>query len=422
MGKIIYYTKSVCPHCMKMIPATVEEKDGQIYMKKQCLEHGVFQTLIWQDNEKEYTKWLSYGGVNVEKLPQTPEDAMKLGNDLDFHCEACMQPSSAALMTTTKCNVNCPVCFTKTKNEKLYEPTFTQLKELIDFYRMKAGEDAILELCGGEPTTREDLCEIASYARSQGFDYIQLNSNGIRLAQSVDYCKELRNSGITTVYLGFDALTEKPYLAKYGRKMLEVKKQAVENCESAGLAIVLVTCVIPGENDGELGDIIEFAKQHIPSVKGVYFQPVSYFGTYENEKVKRITIPQVLRQLEEQTKGEVKKEDFSPGCYEHPQCSFNGNYVLGPTGKLMRVTKCTKKEHDPKGYHAIRKIVRKTWLPQKLKTLTIGGMAFQDAWNIDLLRISRCSVQIIGKDQRMIPLCSKYLTDTKQNKINPGIS
>ena len=54
--------------------------------------------------------------------------------------------------------------------------------------------------------------------------------------------------------------------------------------------------------------------------------------------------------------------------------------------------------------------------------LTIGGMAFQDAWNIDILRIMSCSVQIIGWDNKMIPLCSKYLTSCSGEKIHPGIS
>ena len=57
---------------------------------------------------------------------------------------------------------------------------------------------------------------------------------------TVTLCRRLRESGVTTAYLGFDALTEKPYFAKYGKPMLDIKKRAVENCAEAGLAVVLV--------------------------------------------------------------------------------------------------------------------------------------------------------------------------------------
>lgn len=422
MSKILYYTKSVCPYCMKMVNAVVIEKADNIYMDKQCDEHGKFHTLIWEDNADNYQKWLAYGGINTQELPQSVQQIDNWCKSADFQCEACQQPSSSALMTTNRCNMNCPICFTRTKSDDYYEPELEELKKLIVFYKKKAGNDALLELCGGEPTTRKDLPEIVQFAKNIGFDYIQLNTNGIELAKSIKYCCELKRNGLTTIYLGFDGITDKPYLAKYGKRMLEVKKKAVENCKKAGLAVILVTCIIPDENDSELGDIIEYAKKNLPTIKGVYFQPVSYFGTFSGDKIKRITIPKVLRNIEQQTNGEVSISHFSAGAYEHAQCSFNGNYVLLKNGKLLNISKATEKEWNPEAYKTIRKIVRKTWLPGPMQTLTIGGMAFQDAYNIDLIRTMRCSVQIIGKDCKMISLCSKYLTNYNGNKLNPGIS
>lgn len=47
---------------------------------------------------------------------------------------------------------------------------------------------------------------------------------------------------------------------------MEIKKRAVENCERAGLGGLLVPAVIPGVNLHRLGEILEFAKAHIPTV------------------------------------------------------------------------------------------------------------------------------------------------------------
>lgn len=416
----IYLTKSVCPICLREITAEIMDRDGGIYMDKHCTEHGSFHTQIWEDSRDNYLRWLRYGGVNVDSLPQNDQELDHCLAGWGLSCAACTQPASVALMTTNRCNMNCPVCFTRDRKEPLYEPDLTACERLLRRYREECGEDAMLEFCGGEPTVRQDLCSLAELAREIGFDYIQLNTNGIRLAESADYCKSLREAGITTVYLGFDGVTDKPYLAKYGREMLGIKKMAVSNCARAGLAVVLVTCVIPGENDNELGDVLRFAKANIPTVKGVYLQPISYFGIYPKDKIRRITIPEVIRKLSGQCE-EIKEEDFGPGAYEHAQCSFNACYVLDKRGRLRRLTHLSQRDPEEGAVHRVRRNLRSTWLPSNNRMLTVGGMGFQDGWNIDLLRVRRCSIQILQKDGKRISLCSKYLSGCNGSRIFPGI-
>ena len=310
----LYFTKSVCPVCLRTLTAEISGDADGVYMDKTCPEHGHFHSLIWEDSAENYLRWLEYGGMRQGALPKTAEEAERVLAGADFADCACCQPASSALMTTNRCNMDCPVCFTRDKKEPIHEPDLETCGRLLREYRARAGEDAIVELCGGEPTVREDICELASLARDIGFDFIQLNTNGINLAKSPKLCRRLRESGVTTAYLGFDALTEKPYFAKYGKPMFEIKKRAVENAAEAGLAVILVCCVIPGENDGDLGGIVEYAKANMPAVKGVYFQPVSYFGRCElPEPETRLTIPRVIREIEAQTGGAMKFADFSGG-------------------------------------------------------------------------------------------------------------
>lgn len=422
MDRLLYYTISVCPECLERIPAAVIEREGMIYMTKTCPEHGLTETIIWEDNAEEYLSWMEDGGINIANLPSSPEDAAEMLGSSDFDLEAEVQPCSSALMTTNRCNMNCPVCFTRNQSETMYEPDLDECIRLIDFYRGKCGEDALLELCGGEPTVRKDLPDIARAARDRGFRYIQVNSNGKRLAASEDYCRELKEAGVTTIYLGFDGFDDKAFIAKYGVNILEHKDRAIANCAAAGLAVVLVPCVIPGANDDQLGRIIDYAVQHSPTVRGVYFQPVSYFGIYPKDNVNRITIPEVIRRIEAQTDGRIKTEDFLPGAYESAPCSFQATYIIGKEGKLSPLNRRHRREAPLDAYKKIRQSTKLLWLPGRQKIMFIGGMAFQDAGNIDLLRIRRCSVQIIGRDSRMIPLCSKYLTDIEGNKLHPGIS
>ncbi len=422
MDNVLYYTVSVCPVCLARIPARIIEKNGYIYMAKECQEHGRTETLIWEDSKEHYLSWLSDGGIDVSGLPKSEEGALQALEGSSFEHEAEIQPCSSALMTTNRCNMNCPVCFTRNRSEEMYEPDLSEIEGLLEYYKRQCGSDALLELCGGEPTVRNDLPDIARMARDKGFEYIQVNSNGRRLAEDPGYCMQLREAGVTTIYLGFDGFDEKAFIAKYGVNILLHKERAIANCEAAGLAVVLVPCVIPGANDDQLGAIVDYAISKMPTVKGIYFQPVSYFGIYPGDKVRRITIPGVIRRLEAQTDGRIKARDFLPGAYESAACSFQAAYLVGNDGNLSPLNKRHKREVDPEGYKKIRESTKRLWLPGRQKILFIGGMAFQDAGNIDLLRIKRCSVQIIGRDERMMPLCTKYLTDSEGNKLHPGIS
>lgn len=420
MAKTLYKTKSVCPVCLRELYADIIERDDGIYMDKFCPDHGLSSTLIWADSGENYLKWLEYGGLDVAALPGNEKEVDEATGGKSFSCPACQLPSSSALMTTNRCNMDCPVCFTRDKKEPLHEPSLEECRELMIKYKQQAGDDALIEFCGGEPTVRRDICQLAAMARELGFDYVQLNTNGIKLAESLEFCRALRFAGVTTVYLGFDGMTDKPYYAKYGRSLLEIKKRAVENCAEAGLAVVLVTCVIPGENDVELGEIIRYAVEHMPTVKGVYLQPISYFGIYPEDNIRRITIPDVIRRLSEQCE-DISVQDFGPGAYDHAQCSFNACYMLDRSGHLKTLTRFSKREPDENAVHRLRRNLRSTWLPSKQKMLTIGGMAFQDGWNIDLMRVQRCSIQIITKEGELIPLCSKYLSGCNGTKLFPGI-
>ena len=367
-----------------------------------------------------HTSFRIGGPARLMALPRTEEAVERALAGAAFTDCACQKPASAALMTTNRCNMGCPVCFTRDKKEGLHEPDLAECERLLRLYRETSGEDAAIEFCGGEPTVREDIFELAALARELGFGLIQLNTNGVKLAESRGFCEKLRESGVTTAYLGFDALTEQPYYAKYGKPMLETKLRAVENAAAAGLAIVLVCCVIPGENDGELGAIVEFAREHMPAVKGVYFQPISYFGIYPEDNIRRITLPDVIRGLAAQHP-DLHVEDFGPGAYDHAQCSFNAAYMQDKSGKLRALTRFSRRRPEPDAVHRLRSNLLHSWTPSERRTLTIGGMAFQDAWNIDLMRVRRCSIQIIQKDGALVPLCSKYLSGCGGAKLFPGI-
>jgi uncharacterized radical SAM superfamily Fe-S cluster-containing enzyme len=283
-----------------------------------------------------------------------------------------------------------------------------------------------------------------------GFEFVQLNTNGLRLAADPSFVEKLREAGLASIFLQFDGTTQNTHRKMRGKPLLEAKRQAIRNCESQEIGVVLVATVVPTVNDHELGQILQFAVENMPTVRGVHFQPVSYFGRYPRPPTDadRITIPEIIRGLELQAGGLVKTEDFSPPGCENARCSFHGTFVLMPDGELKAFSheadQCTCGDlRAEEGAAQSRRSVARQWgQPEKkvccgpeiepslgywdvildrarTHTLSISGMAFQDAWNIDLERVKDCCIHVVARDGRLVPFCAFNLTSTSGRALYP---
>jgi uncharacterized radical SAM superfamily Fe-S cluster-containing enzyme len=56
----------------------------------------------------------------------------------------------------------------------------------------------------------------------------------------------------------------------------------------------------------------------------------------------------------------------------------------------------------------------------KTHTFCISGMAFQDAWNLDLDRLRECCIHTVSPDGRIIPFCAYNITDRSGRAIYRG--
>jgi uncharacterized radical SAM superfamily Fe-S cluster-containing enzyme len=56
----------------------------------------------------------------------------------------------------------------------------------------------------------------------------------------------------------------------------------------------------------------------------------------------------------------------------------------------------------------------------KSHSLCISGMAFQDAWNIDLERLQRCCIHVATLGGKLIPFCIYYLTSSSRKRLVYG--
>jgi len=423
-------TRSVCPICLKPVAADLIEKDGITCLEKYCPEHGAFSVPVW------------HGRLNMDTWRAgTSELALGDGLHCPENCGICKEHESgtccALLEVTERCNLHCRFCFAN-GGESENEPSLDELMLAVACI-MEMGGRPTLQLSGGEPTLRDDLPELIAYAKSIGCPYVQLNTNGIRLAGDEAYVHSLAEAGLSFVFMQFDGVTDDVYQTLRGAPLLKEKLAAIRNCDRHGLGVTLVPTVVRGVNDRQLGSIVRLGASLSPAVRGVHFQPVSYFGRYPDAPEERYTLDELICDLSEQL--DVGTDSLVPSHCDHPMCGFHGSFAVMPDGKLLSLSSCSASGTDKTTAERNRDYVARHWmrtqgteqqeennsttfangdgidfdvLLNRLRTnsFTLTAMAFQDAMNLDIERLHRCSLHV-WHDFRLIPFCARYLTPVK---------
>ncbi len=472
-GEVLRETESLCPECLKVVPARlVRTEDDRVEIVKECPEHGEFREVVWSDAEMfERAFRYEHKGPGIEN-PQTRCDrGCPLSCGL---CECHLSTTALGIIdVTNRCNLNCPVCFANAEAKGyVYEPSLEQIEEMLDLLRSERPvKTPAVQFAGGEPLVRDDIHEIISAAAERGF-HVQIATNGIEFARDPDLAEDLNGAGLNVVYLQFDGLKPEIYERIRGsRKVLELKKEAIKNLERAGLSTVLVPTLARGVNDDQIRPMLDFAREY-EVIRGINVQPISFTGRTPREERERmrITIPDFVRLVEEQTDGRVPADSFypvpiaakiahligqlhgqpKPEFSAHPVCGV-ATYLIEEDGWYRPITDFV----DPDAFlEMLEKVVEKVdslerrrdqakaaWIVAKhlrrvfkgitgkrrlarlvvdvitkgtydalsefhWNALLLGCMHFMDPYNFQTDRVRRCVIHYATPDGRIIPFCA----------------
>jgi len=305
-------TKSICPECQKKIDAELTVENGKIVITKLCDEHGVFKSTHWQSpGIYDYAEAFDYF-----KYFEEPASSAN-PNGCPHVCATCGNHTSDTVIgvidVTKKCDLKCAVCFSTFSDHIVdYEPTKNELVEILTYLSKRNPKPPAILFSGGEPLEREDIHEIIGTAHQLKFMTI-LATNGIHLAENPELAERLKRNGLNIVYLQFDSFADSFYEKIRGRKLIELKYRAVEVCRKLDMEIILVTTLMRGFNDGEVGKIVRFAAKNSDIIRGLIFQPIAFTGRATDNPFKEAWRDwRFAEDVEDQTSGEITTADFFP--------------------------------------------------------------------------------------------------------------
>ena len=312
-------TRGLCPTCLRDVPATLFEDGGRIWIRQRCSRHGESRALLASD-AGEYLRLRQY-------VPDRSGANCCCGPGEVCGPEGASGPPVCVLLLeiTQACNLRCPTCYADAQGHDFM--TVDEARQRLDSFFVTQSRLDVLMLSGGEPTIHPQFGDILALALSYPVGCVLVNTNGLRLGQRGKLAEALvetlaAHKDRVELYFSFSSFRASGHEHFYGRDLAAGEDgRRLDRAQEAGLFVTLVPTVERGVNDDEIGDLYRFALSR-ETVNGLTFQPVMDTGRYQHGYAAggRLTLTDVICELERQTDGALVRSDFVGLPCSHPDC------------------------------------------------------------------------------------------------------
>ena len=450
-------TTSRCQFCNEMVPAEVvrviQNGANQVVMRKTCEQHGFSETVISSDahfywhaegnpvNRDAGTNGgcgsgcaCSVGGGRDGFLGENALNEAKKGT-ID-KLSTCL----ALIEIVDSCNLSCPTCFADSPlgiGTKLKCHSFEDITSRIALNLGKKGHIDIIQFSGGEPTLHPDLFRLVEWVCSnEQIDCLLINTNGVRLAKDMTFVEEMgrlyKKFDNIQFYLQFDGPQEAGQVEIRGVDLRNVRERAIENCGLVNLPITFAMTV-DATNFGHIWDTIDYARKY-DHVRGVSFQPMFLSGrtTIGVKLPPPITVAHIINGLNDQSKGILLTDDFTPVPCGDPNCLVIGWLVrmgetfYSPSKFGINVAELQKLMPDKVNYdiedlkkcgcdNTVLGEMMKQHAMRESNAFQIFIKPFMDGRTWDEDRVDRCCTHVIRPDGKLDSFCRYYNQQMQKN-------
>ena len=328
----IHTTTSLCRTCKEAVTANVVARGDEVWMVKACTEHGAQEVRLSTN-----AAWYEQTRATKQQFVAPAVIKKEIEHGCPFDCGPCTSHTQKVRLPvvtiTSACNLDCPICYVHNKNDDAYHMPLEDFALILDHLRTDhGGELDIINLTGGEPTLHPRLFEMLAMARDAGIHRVTVCSNGIKLAKDEAFVARLGEFG-ARIALSFDTFDPHTDKLMQGAHMLATKIKCMELCEKHGVDVTLIPVMTRGVNEHEVGKILDFALTR-PVVRHVEVHTMTFTGqsgaTFQRSG--RISMFEVLEEIEKRTNGLLTPADFVASPCAHPLCYQIAYLLLDPDG------------------------------------------------------------------------------------------
>jgi uncharacterized radical SAM superfamily Fe-S cluster-containing enzyme len=295
------------------VKAKIIERDGQIWMVKECPQHGRYEDLM--SISADFLRWIESHFPGRDIRAHNDEDLHNHGSSTIRHGRG----SVLTVDLTNRCNMMCDPCFMDANQVGfVHELEWADIKEILDSaLKIKPRRQMSVQFSGGEPTLSPHFFRAIKYCRKIGYNSVQAATNGIAFAESKEFSQKAAEAGLRFLYYQFDGIGNDANSHRHIGNLFDLKLRGIENAHEAGIEIVLVTTLVNDVNNEQVGPIIRFAMDNPKKIAFIAFQPVSFTGrdeevTEERRLRQRYTLSHLAYDVKKQTGMTEPTRDWFP--------------------------------------------------------------------------------------------------------------
>ena len=294
------------------IKAQIVERDGRILMVKDCPVHGHFEDVMAID--PEFFR-------HLERV--FPGSDIRAHNDeaLHNHGSSTIKYGRGSVLTvdlTNRCNMMCDPCFMDANQVGfVHELGWDEIRQVLDnAISIKPKRQMSVQYSAASRPCRRTSSRRSATRRKSATTASRRRPTASASRRAPSSAGRRRRPGCASSTCSSTASATSPNSHRHVGNLFDVKLKAIDNLHAAGVDIVLVTTIVNGVNNEQVGRIVEFAIDNPKKVSFLSFQPVSFTGrdelvSEERRMAQRYTLSHLAHDLKRQTGiGEPSRDWF----------------------------------------------------------------------------------------------------------------